>query len=376
MALFISRKSSFSKYFSAILIVVLLVLSLAQNFVFPSNVRAAAATGYLRLDRVKANTATGGVVCVNPTTNETTVRKMDISFADGSGTGGAASFAVNATGSNWTWDTTGTNLPAGTSAFPGTATTSTVSGGTVTFVVTADQSLNTGTVYCLHFTGTSTLTTPTSAATNLTGTINLRDSSGTLLTGETVDYATSVVTNDQVVVTGTVPATFTLTIAGAPATFSTNIPTSSTPATTNNITVTVSTNANNGWTSWAKNTNANSALVSSSTSDGICFGGDYPTCTGAAYQTGSGNVHSLSGAAGYGMSAAAGTGTPTIATEYAGSSSSFGSLDSTKFEKVSSMAAPVSGAVTTLTFGAEATATNKAATDYTDTVTLTAAGSF
>ncbi|HSW97613.1 MAG TPA: hypothetical protein VLF89_07350, partial [Candidatus Saccharimonadales bacterium] len=113
-----------------------------------------------------------------------------------------------------------------------------------------------------------------------------------------------------------------------------------------------------------------STLTSASTSD--------TSISSGAFATGAGNVHTISNTtAGYGMSAAAGTGTPTIATEYAGNgTSTFGSLDSTKFEQIASQTVPANANTATLTFGAEATPTTKAATDYTDTVTITAAGQF
>lgn len=354
-----------------ILLGILLVVGLVEPFVLPPQANAAAATGYLELDRVAANTATGGSVCFNPTTNETTVRQMQITFA-GNGAAGASSFTV-ATAGSWNWNATG--IPAGTTAFPGTMGTNTVSTNTVTFVVTADQSLNTGTMYCLHFSSTA-LTTPTSAGNNLAGTITLRNSGGTLLTNETVNYATSIISNDQITVTGTVPSTFTMSLSANSAAFSTNIPTSGSPATTPAITLTVSTNANNGWIAWAKNANAHSALTSTGTSDSICFGGGFPTSCTTNWASGAGNVKSLSGAEGYGLSVAAGTGTPSVATEYAGSATSFGMLDSTGFEKIVSHTIPANGDTATLTFGAEAASTNKAATDYTDTVTVTASGQF
>lgn len=342
-------------------LVILLLLGFLEPFLFPSKVDAAAATGYLMLDRMKINTASGGSVCFNPTTNETTVRQMSISFADGSGTGGAASFAVNSTAANWTWDTT--NIPPGTTAFPGTSTTSTVSTGTVTFIVTADQSLNTGTTYCLHFTGTSTLTTPTSANSSLTGTINLKNSGGTTLSNETVNYATAVITNDQISVTASVPSTFSFSLSSNTAALG-NLTTSGATSATG-ITATVSTNANNGWTAWVKS--ANAALSSASTGD---------TIPSAAFTSGSGNIVDLSSTSGYVLDVDTGTNSPTVATEYDGNTTSKGGNLATSFKKIASQTAPANASTVVLNVRARATATNKAATDYADTLTVTAAGQF
>lgn len=355
------------KAFQAIASLILFV-GVLEPFLFPTDV-SAAAKAYLRLDRVKINTATGGSVCFNPTSNETTVRQMAITFPV-SGTPGTADsthFGVNQTAANWTWDTTSTNIPVGTSAFPGTATTSTVSNGVVTFIDTADQSLNTGTTYCLHFTGTSTLTTPTSAGNNFTGSITLNNSGGTQIGSETDNYASSIISNDQITVTATVPSSFSMSLSTNTAAIGT-LPTSGAPASATGITLTISTNAANGWTAWAKNANANSTLTSATTSD--------TSISSGAFASGAGNVHNLTSAAGYGLAVAAGTGSPTVATEYNTSSPSIGSLDSTQFEKIVSATAPANGNTATLTFSAEAGATTKPATDYTDTVTVTASGNF
>ncbi len=331
---------------------------------------SAVAKGYFRLDRVKINTATGGSVCFNPNITETTnVAQMAITFpvSGTPGTADATHFGVNQTAANWTWDTTATNIPVGTTAFPGTATTSTVSNGIVTFIVTTGQTLTTGTTYCLHFTGTSTLTTPTAAANNLIGTIQLNNSGGTQLANELANYAASVISNDQITVTATVPASFTMSLSGNTAAIGT-LTTSGAPTSATGITLTVSTNAANGWTAWVKNANANSTLTSATTSD--------TSISSGAFAAGAGNIHNLTGAAGYGLAVAAGSGSPTVATEYSTSSPSVGSLDSTQFEKIVSNTVPSNGNTATLTFSAEASATTKPASDYTDTVTITAAGQF
>lgn len=340
----------------------LLLFGLIQPVFLPSKAYAAA-TGYFRPDRMSTSTATGGSVCINPNANQTTVRRLEIVFA-GNGTQGAASFGVNATGSNWTWDTT--NIPSGTTAFPGTATTSTVSSATVNFIVTADQSLNTGTTYCLHFTGTSTLSTTTSANGSLTGTIILRNSSGTALTNETINYATAIISSDQIAVTATVPSTFTFALSGNTAALSTLSTSSVTSAT--GITATVNTNANNGWITWVKSTNG--SLSSSSTSDSISS----PGTTNATPE-------SLAAQAGYVLDTdlttdAASGGTVTVDAEFNGADTNSGGHLVTTFQPVASANGPAGGDVVTLLVRAKAGALNKAASDYADTLTVTAAGQF
>lgn len=362
------KKASIQKLFRLIASIILFV-GIFESFLNPVKAQAANATGYLRLDRVKINTATGGSVCFNPTANETTVRQMAITFpvSGTPGTADATHYGVNQTAANWTWDTTSTNIPVGSTAFPGTATTSTVSNGVVTFIVTLDQSLNTGTSYCLHFTGTSTLTTPTAAANSLVGTIALNNSGGTQLSNELVNYAASVISNDQITVTATVNSNFTMSLSSNTAAIGV-LPTSGSPASATGITLTITTNAANGWTAWTKNANSSSKLTSATTGD--------TSISSGAFTSGAGNVHNLTGAAGYGLAVATGTNSPTIATEYNTSSPSIGSLDSTQFEKIASQTTTANASTATLTFSAEASPTTKPASDYTDTVTITAAGQF
>lgn len=350
----------------------ILLAGLFEPFFFPTTV-SAAAKGYLRLDRVKVNTATGGSVCFNPNITETTnVLQMAITFpvSGTPGTADATHFGVNQTGSGWTWDTTATNIPTGTSAFPGTPGTTTISAGTVTFVVSANQTLTTGTTYCLHFTGTNTLTTPTSAGNNFAGTISLNTTAGAPIANESVGYAASIVSNDQIAVTATVTSTFSMALSSntAALTPTGGLPTSGAPAAATGITLTVSTNAANGWTAWAKNANANSTLTSATTSD--------TSISSGAFTSGAGNIHNLTGAAGYGLAITTGTGSPTVATEYSTTSPSVGSLDSTQFEKILSNTTVANGNTATLNFLAEASPTTKPATDYTDTVTILASGQF
>lgn len=355
-------------------VALILVFGTFEPFLFAAPAQAVTVTGYVRLDRIKVSTATGGTVCMTPSLTHTTSNDtVKVTFSNGDTS--TYGYTLNTTGANWTATTS--NLPTGASAWPGiTAATPTVSGQTVTYTMAASQTLTAATQYCFNFPSASTLNSRATAHTDLAGTIVATDT--TPANNETVNWAGTTVDGttqfDSVSVTATVPSTFTFYLSAGTAALGT-LTTTGSPNTAA-VTLNASTNALNGWLAWIKNTNANSALVSASTSDGICVGGNYSTCTGAAYTTGAGNVHSLSSSPGYGVSAAAGSGTPTIATEYAGSATTFGSLDSTKYEQIASKNAPASGSTVTLTFGAEASATNKAATDYADTVYVTGAGQF
>ena len=333
-----------------------LIALLAAPFVFFSqNVQAAnLQQAYIRLDRLAASTTTGGTVCAKPTTvgTETTVK---VTFPTG--------FSVNATASNWTVTTT--NLPSGATIWPGIATASAVSGQDVTFPST---DLTVGTLYCFNFSGTSTLTTST-AGNDKSGVITLQATGPTTI--DSGSYALSIVSNDQIVVTATVPPTFSFALSGNTDTFSSNL--STTTASTTGRTVTISTNGASGWVAWVKS--ANAGLNSAGTGASIATAGtvdNTPT--------------DLTSTTGYVLDvdittdSATGTGTVSQASnfgaEYAGANTTSGGTLSTTFQPIAAASGTTDGDVLTLTERAKITAVQAAANDYTDTLTVVAAGRF
>lgn len=326
----------------------LLILGLVVPALLPP-IAEAAATGYLRLDRMKASTTTAGTICANTGTSGTEA-DVQVTFPTG--------FTVNSTASNWTVTTT--NLPSGATAWPGIATATAVSGQVVTFPST---DLSTSTLYCFNFSGTSTLTTST-AGNDKTGTIVTRTSGQ--VTIDTINYAASIISEDQVAVTATVPATFTFALGSNTAALGTLSTGSVTSAT--GITATVNTNAQNGWVAWVKS--ANAALSSSSTSDSISSPG-----------TSNATPESLAAQAGYILDTdlttdAASGGTVSIDAEYAGGDTNSGGHLATTFQSIASANGPSGGDVVTLLVRAKAGALNEAASDYADTLTVTASGQF
>lgn len=332
--------------------ILLLVASVAP-FIFPASTNAVAVTGYLRLDRLAINATGGGMVCMTPQ-NGTTVGKVVVTFP-GTGTAGAASFGVNSTATNWTVTTT--NLPAGASAWPSITTASAVSGAGVTFT---SGTLTNGTQYCFNFAATNTLTNPSAigSGNTLTGTIQTQTSGGSAL--ETVNYAVSIVTTnaDQIAVTATVPQSFTFalsanTIAFGTLTLGSVITGGTTP------TVTITTNAQNGYQAWVKS--ANAGLSSAGT------GGSITSATADL------NVATK----GYGMQAGSATGNATAVSPFNVATTNVGVL-ATTYTPFMSYTGPsvAAGDSVTLTLKAKADSTIKAASDYADTLTITAAGAF
>ncbi len=309
---------------------------------------------YLRLDRMKASTATSGLVCAKPATTGT---EADVQVAFPTG------FTVNTTAANWTVTTT--NLPSGATAWVSIATATAVSSQTVTF---PSGDLVVGTLYCFNFSGTNTLTTGT-AGNSKTGTITTR--TGAAATIDSSTYAVAVITDDQIVVSAVVPPIFTFSLSGNTDSFTADL--STTTTSTSGRTTTVATNASNGWVQWVKSLNA--GLTSATTSETIATAGsvdDSPTdlasVTGYVLDvnittdsaTGDGTV---SQAAGYGA-------------EYDGTNTTSGGTLSAIFQPIAASNGTTDGDVLTLIERAKITAVQAAATDYTDTLTVVAAGRF
>jgi hypothetical protein len=309
---------------------------------------------YLRLDRMKASTATGGMVCAKPASTATEA-DVQVVFPTG--------FTVNTTASNWTVTTT--NITSGATAWPSIATATAVSSQTVTF---PSGDLTVGTLYCFNFASSSTLTTGT-AGDSKTGTITTRTSGPAAI--DTTTYAVSVITNDQIVVSAVVPPIFTFALSGNTDSFTSNL--STTTASTTGVTTTVGTNAQGGWIQWVKS--ANAALSSASTGATIATAGtvdnaptDLASTTGYVLDvdvttdssTGSGTVTQASN----------------FGAEYNGTNTTSGGTLSTTFQPIAASDGTTDGDVLTLIERAKVSAIQAAAGDYTDTLTVVGAGRF
>ena len=111
-----------------------------------------------------------------------------------------------------------------------------------------------------NFSGTSTLTTPGSTGNNLSGTITTRTSAPATI--DTASYATSVISDDQIVVSASVGATFTFALSGNTDNFGGNLDPGVVNSTTGR-TVTLNTNAAQGWLVWARDSQNNESGIGS-----------------------------------------------------------------------------------------------------------------
>ncbi len=172
---------------SARILFVVTALAVAIPFL-PQKTYAGDLGTLVKLDRLAVNKTTGGTICATAETTATE-NTLQVIFPTG--------VSVNSNASNWTVTTT--SLPTGSTPMPGIVTAQSVSGQTVTFPI---SDLTTSTQYCFHF-ASGTITTPSSTGT-FVGTLRTRDVTNATI--DTHEFALSIVTNDSISVTATVPA--------------------------------------------------------------------------------------------------------------------------------------------------------------------------
>jgi hypothetical protein len=338
----------------------LLIISVSYALLYPPNADATVTSFYLRLDRQSATAALSGVVCLN-TTSVATENKMIVSFP--------STFSLNA--SSWTVDTTVANLPSGATQWPSIAGPTIVDTATNAAIFTTGNLTN-GTNYCFHFTGgTSNVGTAGNNELGQIWTSNVT-AGGTTTNIDNANYATSIVAGingEQVAVTASISGTFTFSLSPTAPIYGQTLPlgilTNAAGGNTapNQIQASITTNAHNGYFAWLKS--ANAKLHSTQ----VGAGSDISSTTG-----------DLASATGYG--AFAWSSTATIASPYnstptTGNGTAVGLLHSTQFDQIASEAtAPIVAHTFNVGVRARLSGTELPATDYTDTLTLVASGSF
>ncbi len=354
--------TAYMKYISTTSIKFLTVASLTvalsggyllQSVLSNLTVSAAAFTNAtVRLDRMKASQATTVRVLIKPATMATEA-KVKIEFPD---------FTIGSP----TVSTAGNLTVDSATALPGTLSAS--NAGTA-ITVTGVTDLTVGTLYGFDITAGVTNPAATGATTMTVSTLTSGDA---VIDSSVVD--SQIISDDQIVVNASVGATFTFALSANSASLgalSDSAVAASTP-----ITATVTTNAASGWYLWARDANNNGSGRGSlhSTANGHNIAGT------AAPSASSRTISS--GSEDYGMGATVthdgGTGTPSVTSAYDGSSSKVGTLDPTGYRPISSSngTATGSGDVTSLVFRAAISNSTPPATDYSDTITVVAAGSF
>lgn len=215
---------------------------------------------------------TGVTTCLVPSSNivvpTNTVYKLEIVFPV-LPTG--QDFTVNTTAANWVTDTSFSgegpinglamtampNISATASAV--TAGTANTTGSKAVFDLgtgsTSTFTLAAGTQYCFHFTGTNTLTNsdPVPSGATIDGTVRINNNSSVVQ--QETNYSTSIIGDDTITVTAIVPPNFKLSMSGNADTFGTTSRlTTGAINVSNGIDFTVETNAKGGWIAWIKDT--------------------------------------------------------------------------------------------------------------------------
>lgn len=310
---------------------------------------AALAQTSVRFDRMKISQQTTGTVCAKPTTVGTEATTQ-VTFPTGYTLGTAATFTVNTTNLAW---------PTGAVAWPGVATASNVTGQVVTF---ASTDLTVGTLYCFNWANAAAVTVKSTPTSTNVGTVTTRTTAPATI--DSSDYSTASISDDQIVVSASVPQSFSFALSGntdALGTLSTgSVSSSPTPRT-----ATVNTNAKNGWYVWAKdsstglNSASAAATIASTTpgSNSTLAAGTEGYNTGVTSSQGSGN------------------GTISVPAAFTGGTFTGGGLD-TSLRTIAASNGTAGNAVLTLTNNVSIGATTSAASDYADTITVVGAGLF
>lgn len=300
---------------------------------------------FLRYDRMKIGQGTSATLYLVPSSVGTEA-KVKIVF--GTGITVAAVPTLNTTG-----------LPAGSIALPGTLT---AAGAGTSIVISGVTDLTVGTTYAVNI--ATGISTPASAGATT-------DVISTLTSGDaeidTTTITSRFITDDQIVITGNVPPTFTFVLSGNTDTFTADLSTSI--VSTNGRTVSVTTNAAKGWIGWVRS--ANAALSSVTSGESIGTTGTVNAAPSTC-QTSS-DCYVLDADL---TTSGAGSGSVTIDPEYNGTDTSSGGTLSTTLQPFVSRSGKTAGDVITLIARASIIATKASASDYTDTLTVIGAGNF
>lgn len=341
----------------------LLILPAVAIVVTTQKVEAAPLTqSSIRLNRIKASQTTS----------------VRIQFRTASA--GATSVAINFNGTDTTtWTGSGGSINAtqstatatcasetGSTALPGSLTAS-GSGSTIT--ITGVTALAATTTYCVDLTSSTAVTNATVGEYHPTITAG----------SDSITTAVRTISDDQIVITATVPPTFNFVLSGNTDSFTSNLSASSVVSTAGR-TVTITSNAASGWIAWAKSLNGSSgaptkgALRSSTASN-------YTIPTTNANAIGSASHTLTPGTEDYGLGVtittdSSGGGTVTVDSAYDGSSTKAGVLDTNNFRPIASANGTTNGDVITLTERATIAGGTPAANDYTDTLSIIGAADF
>lgn len=344
--------TSDKKRLTSIFLVVAIIMGSLIPVMLNHIVKAAALTQVsVRFDRMKISTPTTGTVCAKPTT---TAVEADVQVAFPTG------YTVSTTVGNWTVNTTNLSWPATAVAWPGINTATAAAVQTVTFPST---DLVVGTLYCFNWTNTAAVSITSGASASNSGSVTTRTTVPVNI--DTSLYSTASISDDQIVVTASVPQSFSFTLSGNSDSLGT-LTTGSVAVGATPRTATVNTNAKNGWLVWAKDSNAGLNSVLAAKTIASTTPGTNSTLAGGTEGYNTGITSSQVG----------GAGVITVATPFVGGVLGKGGGLDTTLRTLATSTGTADTAVLTLTNNAAIGVLTPAATDYTDTITVVGAGLF
>jgi len=341
------------KKISIVNLIVMLVAIVAPFFVANNALAASNFTqAMVRPDRMQGGVATTGTICAKPTALNLaqTEGKVIVTFPAGFTVGLSATWATGTATTTW---------PTGAIAWPTIQATGTASGQIVTF--TSGDLTSSSQLYCFNWINTTSLSNA-SAANNMIGYLETQTSGSATIDKSAIAFST--ITADTISITGSVDPTFSFSLPTNTDNFTSSL-TNGATATTTGSTATIITNARNGWTAWVKS--ANAGLISASPGAS--------TITSPGTYDGTPTTLS-SGTTGYVLKVATTGASANPAAEYTSPGADQGGTLATTYQIAATGTAATASDTATFTERARVSATQPPATDYTDTLTVIAAGQF
>ncbi len=301
----------------------------------------------------------GSSIIVEFTTSSTnTGTNGSLVFNGWTGSSGTGTVATSQTVTSTYNGANCTAITGASADLPGSPTAAgTASTGTI--AITDSTALTASTSYC-YVLASGITANPTTTGQQ---TVSVTAGSDTA-----TNVAINIISNDQVVVSATVPPSFTMALSSNTDSFTSNL-SSSSIASTNGVTATINTNAKSGWYLWGSD--SNSGLTSATQNYTIAS-----TTPGTNATLTSGSEGYLTGLPASGITQGSGSGTTSASTAYASSATGNGSGLNTVPRQLASSNGTANGAVVTVKEYASISPTTPAAADYSDTITLVGAGSF
>lgn len=328
----------------------LLIMANILYTAMPANAATLTNT-YIRTNRMAAGATTTWRLVFKTVGSGATSATINFNGADSS-TWTGSSGVVNATQAV---SSASCATETGATALPGSIT---AAGSTPTVTISSITALAATTLYCVDFTTSNALTIPVAGEYHPVVTVG----------ADSTTVAVRSVSNDQIVVTATVPPVFNLALSANADTFTTNLSSSSIALTGGTPrTVTVNTNAKNGWFAWASDSGA--GLVSAGASKTIAS-----TTPGSGATLTAGTEGYIFGITN--ITQGSGGGTTSAVAAYNSNGTSTGSGLDTTIRQIASSTGTANGAVLTIKEFATISSITPPGTDYTDTITIIGAGYF